>query len=161
MATGRLQEDRLSTTFRIWETHPASEHLFLIWLSPEAFERRAAYSNHLHPYLFVMYAGTKLVQLATGLPFPAGRNLMLLAWPLLGALVLAVWLLRSGISPRGQATRFYATVFVMIGFLVTEGHYWQYVYVANQDTIFPLLAYLTALVGAAALARPLRGSGTS
>lgn len=152
-ALSQLKEDRLSTTFKTWETHQASEHLFLVWLSPEAFARREAYSNHVHPYLFLMYGGAKFVQLATGLPLTVGRNLMLFVWPLLGAGVFSVWLLRSGRSSRIAPLKLYATSFVMVGFLMTEGHYWRYVYVTNQDTVFPLLVYLAALVWAVTLPR--------
>ncbi len=158
-ATARVQEDRLTTTFRIWETRRASEHLFLIWLTPEAFARGEAYSNHLHPYLFTMYLGVKLVQLVTGLPSTVGRNLMLFFWPLLGAGVFSVYLLRSGHSSRVAPLRLYATLFVMVGFLMTEGHYWRYVYLTNQDTVYPLLVYLAALVWATALPRPSGRSG--
>lgn len=160
LATGQLQADRLSDTFRIWETRPASEHLFLIWLSPDAFARGEAYSNHLHPYLFLVYASVKLAQRFTGLPMAAGVNLTLFVWPVVGAAVLSTWLLRCGGLARSAPLKFYLTSFAMVGLLVTEGHYWKDVYLTNRDTIFPLLACLTALVWAAALPRVSKRSAS-
>jgi hypothetical protein len=50
-------------------------------------------------------------------------------------------------------------LFVMIGFLLTEGHYWRYVYETNLDTVFPLLSYLVAFVWAVTLPRVPGRSG--
>src|SRR4051812_27540521 len=48
------RDDRVLLTFRYWAERPASEHLFLAWLSREHIEHHVAYTNHTHPYLFLL-----------------------------------------------------------------------------------------------------------
>ena len=47
-------------------------------------------------------------------------------------------------------------MFLTTGLLVTECHYWRNVSLANQDTVFPLIAYLVAFVWVATLPRVSR-----
>lgn len=153
------RDDRLTISFRIWETQPAREHLFLIWLSDQAFASREAYTNHLHPAAFLFYACSKGVQLVTGLPPYVGRNL----WPFLVALVgvVAFAALLPG-RPRDarDSLKFHALLFLALGFVLSEWHFWVYPLTYNFDTIFPLIAYLTVIVWACGRPRVSRRNST-
>ena len=52
------QSDPIAIVFTIWETYPRSEHLFLVWRTYEDLADHHPYANHVHPYLFAMYAWT-------------------------------------------------------------------------------------------------------
>jgi len=146
------REDRLTTSFALWESRPASEHLFLVWLTRESFEQGVAYTNHPHPILFFFYGCSKLVQLATGLPLYVGRNLTPFAMAGLGALAFAALVPRpSARAPQGA--KFHATLFLALGFLLSQWHFWVYPFASNFDTVFPVIAYLMAVVWASAYPR--------
>lgn len=147
------REDRLLTSFELWETRPLREHLFLVWLNRESFEKGIAYTNHLHPALFFFYGCSKLVQLATGLPPYIGRNLTPFAMAALGVLAFATLVARLAAASAAHRARFHATTFFALGFLLTEWHFWVYPFRWNFDTIFPIIAYLWALAWASAYPR--------
>jgi hypothetical protein len=145
------REERLLTSFGLWETRPASEHLFLVWLDRQSFEKHVAYTNHLHPILFFLYGCSKLAQLLTGLPPYVGRNVTPFA--MAGFAVAAF----TALVPRPlpavhQGMTFHATLFVALGFVLSEWHFWYYPF-WNFDTVFPVIASLTALVWASASPR--------
>jgi len=145
------REERLLTSFELWETRPASEHLFLVWLDRQSFEKHVAYTNHLHPILFFLYGCSKLAQLLTGLPPYVGRNVTPFA--MAGFAVAAFTALVPRPSPRlRQGMTFHATLFVALGFVLSEWHFWYYPF-WNFDTVFPVIASLTALVWASASPR--------
>jgi len=146
---GNLREDRLLLTFRLWETQPASEHLFLAWLTRDDFGRHAVYTNHLHPYLFFMYGVSKAVQMITGWPLSVGKNATPFVVSAVGVAAFAA--LAHRIARRSDRHwTFYATMFVALGFFVTEAHYWTYIYTTNIDSVFPLWIYCAAILWAAA-----------
>jgi hypothetical protein len=147
MAVNR--EDRLTASFALWERQPATEHLFLVWLTPESFEHRVAYTNHLHPVLFFWYGCSKFVQLATGLPMYVGRNLTPFAVALVGVLAFAALIPRRSSSSE-YTVKFHATLFLAVGFFLSEWHFWVYPYVSNFDSVFPLISLLAAFVWASA-----------
>jgi hypothetical protein len=147
------REDRLLTSFELWETRPLSQHLFLVWLNRESFEKGIAYTNHLHPALFFFYGCSKLVQLATGLPPYVGRNLTPFAMAAVGVLAFAALMPRLAAASTRYRARFHATIFFTLGFFLTEWHFWVYPFKWNFDTIFPLIAYLWTLAWASAYPR--------
>lgn len=145
------REERLLTSFELWETRPASEHLFLAWLDRQSFEKHVAYTNHLHPILFFLYGCSKLAQLLTGLPPYVGRNVTPFA--MTGFAVAAFTALVPRPSPGlRQGTKFHATLFVALGFVLSEWHFWYYPF-WNFDTVFPVIASLPVLVWASAFPR--------
>jgi hypothetical protein len=155
---GVTREDRLTTSFALWESRPASEHLFLIWLNGESFEKGVAYTNHLHPISFFFYGCAKLVQLASGLPFYVGRNISPFAMAGLGVLAFGALVPRpSATAPQGAT--FHATLFLALGFLLSEWHFWVHPFTSNFDTVFPVIAFLTAIVWASAHPRVSRRRG--
>ena len=139
------RDDRLTTSFALWENRPASDHLFLVWLTRESFEQGFAYTNHLHPVAFAFYGWSKLVQLATGLPLYVGRNLTPFAMAALGVFTLGALVPRP-LATSPQGVKFHATLFLALGFLLTEWHFWIYPFATNFDTVFPVIAFLTAIV---------------
>jgi hypothetical protein len=148
-----FHEDRLSLTFDLWRTEPASDHLFLMWGNRAYFPNRVAYTSIQHPYLLSVYAFARLVRALTGLPLESGRNLTPFALAGLGAAVFGLMIARSSFLPKDVGARFYLTLFLGLGFLLSELHFWTYIYTQQLDNIFPIIAYLTALVWASAQPR--------
>ena len=149
VALSLAREDRLTLSFQLWETRPPSEHLFLVWLSRDHFLRHDAYTNHLHPYTLLFYGWTKTVQFATGQPPYVGRNLSPFAMAAVGILAFSMLLSRLRLSARPAGLKFHGTLFLGLGFLISEWHYWDYLYLINFDSLFPLIAYFTAILWAA------------
>jgi hypothetical protein len=145
-------EDWLTTAFGVWETRPARDHLFLMWQSREAFDQGVAYTNHLHPFTFALYAWTKLVQWGGGLPMVVGRNLTPFAMAGLGVVALVGLIPRWPGVARGGWT-FHATLFLALGFLLTQWYLWVYPFTWGFITVFPIIAFLTTLVWSSARPR--------
>jgi hypothetical protein len=142
----RCRTDPLSTMFRIWEQHPASEHLFLGWRPESSFAKREPYANHVHPYLLAMYAWVGVVRAVTGLPMPIASNttILLCLVAVLGgttALVARLGLLRRGHEPSGLIV-----LFLGYGFLITTWRFWIDLFQFQTDNPFPLVAGLYVLV---------------
>jgi hypothetical protein len=148
---GSRPSDRLTRNFEIWETKPVRDHLFLGWLDPQQFDERRAYTNHLHPYLFFMYASAKAVQLATGVPLRVGVN----ATPFI-LMAIGVWAFAFALTSwrtidvRGGPV-YHLTLALAVGLLVVEWHYWSYLYTTNLDSIFPLVVFFALFVWSAAM----------
>ncbi|MEO5898079.1 MAG: hypothetical protein ABIS06_20515 [Vicinamibacterales bacterium] len=149
---GVQHDDRLTSSFALWTVERARDHLFMVWLNREAFEAGVAYSNHLHPITFFFYGCSRLVQLATGMPLYVGRNLAPFVMAALGVIAFTMLLPRMARSPRGTAT-FHITLFLVLGYFLSEWHFWVFPYTWNFDTVFPIIVYLAALVWAAATPR--------
>jgi hypothetical protein len=143
-------------SFDIWETHAATEHLFLIWYNPEQFARHQVYTNHLHPYLFSLYGLTKLGQLVTGFPMYVGRNLTPFAIITLGLTAVVAVVGRAVTAPRTGTTRYHATLFLALGVFLTNWQYWVALYTINFDNVFPIIAFLAVIVWACAQPRVSR-----
>jgi hypothetical protein len=150
------REDRFTTSFAIWESQPAADHLFLIWMSRDAFEQGIAYTNHLHPFTLAVYAWTKLLQLSAGVPLHVGRNLTPFAMAALGLAAFVALIPRRTAAPRGLT--WHATLFLGLGVFLMQWYVWVYPYTWGFDTIFPIIAYLTALVWASARPRIAPGN---
>lgn len=148
------RDDRVIVTFNLWQTHPPSEHLFLMWLSPEDFASHRAYTNHLHPYLFSLYGAVRLVQAATGSPLYVARNVTPFAVAAIGVAAFTVLLLRSGWSSFEPGVKSYISLFLALGLFVTEWHFWISMYTTNFDDVFPVIAFLLAILAASAAPHP-------
>ena len=147
------RDDRVIFTFNLWQTHRPSEHLFLMWLSPEDFASHQAYTNHLHPYLFSLYGSIRLVQAATGVPMHVARNVTPFGVAALGVVTFAFLLLRSGWAAFEPTVKSYISLFLALGVFISEWHFWVSMYTTNFDDVFPVIAWLFALLAACA-ARP-------
>jgi hypothetical protein len=150
LVLGTAKDDRIIWTFQLWETRRPSEHLFLAWLTPDEFARGEAYTNHLHPYLFFLYGVMKLTQLVTGASMHVARNLTPFAIAAIGVAAFTALLSRSSSFPARPGLKFHVTLFLMLGFFISERHYWLAFYTANFDNVFPLVSYLTAILWASA-----------
>jgi hypothetical protein len=140
--------DRLTMSFELWQTRPPSEHLFLIWLTPDDFARHQVYPNHLHPYLLLIYGCTRLVQLVTGLPLWVGRNLTPFLIAAIGIISAALAVGRARVVSPENGPKFYVSLFLLLGLFISVWHYWTALYRVNFDNLFPLIAYLNAIVWA-------------
>jgi hypothetical protein len=143
--------DRLLASFELWETEPAGSHLFLIWLSDEDFQMGTAYTNHLHPFGLAMYGLTRLVQAAGDVPAHAGRNVTPFAMAALGAVALAAMMPRP--APGTGGARYHAALFLALGFVLTQWSLWVYPFRWGFDTVFPVIAFLAAILWASARPR--------
>jgi hypothetical protein len=147
-------DDRITLSFRLWQTHPPSEHLFLMWLKPEDFANHVAYTNHLHPYLFWLYGTVRLIQITTASPIYVARNLTPFAVAAVGVAALTIVLLRSRWFVAPQGVKAYASLFLALGVFLTEWHFWVSMYTTNLDDVFPLIVFLLAVLAACAAPRP-------
>jgi hypothetical protein len=146
-------DDRLTFSFDLWRKRPASEHLYLIWLGPNEFAQRVAYTNHLHPYAFALYLVTAVVQKVSGLPLYVGRNVIPFAVSVLGVIAYGVLLSRFVRLSRRRGPLFHVWLLLGVGLIVCERHFWEVFYRVNFDNIMPILADLTAIVWACAQPR--------
>jgi hypothetical protein len=135
-------------SFELWQTHPPSDHLFLIWLTRDDFARHQVYTNHLHPYLLLIYGCTWLVQVLSGLPLWVGRNMTPFLIAAVGVVSAAVVVSRARVVSTVYDLRFYASLFLLLGLFMSVWHYWMALYVVNFDNLFPLIAHLNAIVWA-------------
>jgi hypothetical protein len=149
-------DDRVIFSFRLWQTHPPSEHLFLMWLTPEDFAVHRAYTNHLHPYLFSLYGVVRLAQLATGCSPYVARNLTPFAVAAVGVVAFVFVLLRSGWASTPPSAKSYSSLFLALGLFVSEWHFWISMYTTNFDDVFPLIVFLLAVLAACTAPRPAR-----
>ena len=149
------RSDVLTTAFAIWESNPAREHLFLGWRSQESFRARAPYANHVHPYLFTMYAWVSGVRGVTGVPTYAATNTI----PILYMAVLlggfTTLLSRAGVLRPPQTPIRLATLMVAYGLIVTTSRFWNDLYRFGSDNPYPLLMGVLLFVYAF-LREPLR-----
>ena len=150
LALGLSSPDRLLMSFGIWETAPASEHLYLVWLTREDFANHQVYTNHLHPYLFAIYGWTKLVQLLSGAPMYVGRNLTPFGIALAGLVTFVTLMVRANHLPERRGALFHGTLFLTLGVFITNASFWVGFYTVNFDDVFPLIAYAVALLWACA-----------
>jgi hypothetical protein len=138
--------DPLSTMFKTWEKHPASEHLFLGWRPESSFEKKEPYANHVHPFLLSMYAWIVAVRAATGLPMPIASNTTILLQMLVVLVGTSALLARLGLLRRGHEPGGLIVLFLGYGFLITTWRFWIDLFQFQSDTPFPLAAGLYALV---------------
>lgn len=140
------RSDPLTTIFRTWEAHPASEHLFLGWRNPGAFENRQPYMNHVHPYLLAMYAWAGVVRAGAGVPMPIASNTTTLLYMLVVLAGTTALLARLGLLRRGHEPGGLIILFLGYGFLITTWRFWGDLFRFNSDNPFPLVAGLYVLV---------------
>lgn len=149
------QIDPLAIAFNIWETHPPSEHLFLGWRTYESLQEHRPYANHVHPYLFAMYAWTRLIRAAAHVPLFVATNTVPVFY--LVVLVAAVFTLlyRSGLLREALTPMRLAALFMGCGFLVTSSRFWNDMFRYSSDNPYPLLAGVLIFL-AAGLVEPRR-----
>lgn len=143
---GPCRGDPLTVMFRVWDTRPVADHLFLGWRTPDDFAARTVYTNHVHPYLLLMYGFVKLVQTLAGSTLQVATNVTPFLYILASVLAFAVLVGRSGVvasleRPVGQLALFFG-----LGFLLTQWRFWTDLYRYNFDTPFHLLAALLVVV---------------
>jgi len=149
------QSDPLSAIFRIWETQPARDHLFLGWRTLESFQQGQPYANHVHPYLFTMYAWTRLVRAATGAALYVADNSTPFFYMFVLIAAVTALLARLGLLRQRSTAVSLLTLFIGYGFVVTGWRFWNDLYRFNTDNPFPLLAGVFILVYAF-LIEPIR-----
>ncbi len=149
------QYDPLATTFTTWETHPASEHLFVAWRLPQSFAARQPYAHHVHPYLFAMYGWTAAIRFIAHVPLYVAIN----TTPFLSMFVLlaacTTLLARRRLLHERLGAVALATLVWGYGFLVTTWRFWDDSYRYTTDNPYPLLAGVLVFVFAGLLA-PMR-----
>lgn len=148
------QSDPLTTMISIWESAPASAHLFLGWRSRDSFNAGLPYANHAHPYLLTMYGWIAAVRMATGVPLFVATNSTPFFYMLvlLGAVTLL--LARIGILGRARGPLGFLLLFLAIGTIVTAWRFWGDLYRYNNDNPYPLLSALLVATYASLFAEP-------
>jgi hypothetical protein len=152
MITAALKQDRndrFTQFFGVWTRTPASRHWFLAFFNQAYLDGRSVYTNHLPPYLFSTYAAARALSVIEGVPLWGGVQLLPVVKMLVGiagfAALTACW--------RGRVERvlpFYASLFVGVGLVVSEPHYWTSLSLYNVDNVFPLVVFLSLPVFATA-----------
>jgi hypothetical protein len=148
------QSDPLTDTFEIWRAQPASEHLFLGWRTAEAFETRNAYANHVHPYLFAMYAWSTSIEWLTGLPLYVATNTTPLFYAAVLVCAFILLISRMGLLSGRQGPTKLLALFLATGFLMTTWRFWNDLYRYNSDNPYPFLAGGFIIVYSLLLAPP-------
>jgi hypothetical protein len=138
--------DRLTMFFRTWESHPASQHLFLAWRNPANFADKIAYSNHGHPYLFVMYGLVKVFQAAGGVELYVASNLTPFVYMSVLVAALGVLLTRDGMIADIRDVKRLVALFLAVGLVVTQWRFWADLYRFNSDDVFPVVAGLLMML---------------
>jgi hypothetical protein len=160
-ATGPCRVDWLSTMVSIWESNPASQHLFLAWRGVSAFADRIVYENHVHPYLLAMYGWIAAMRTFAGVPtYVASNSIAILITAFVtGALV--VLLAQTGLVGRSRGATGCLALFVAIGFVMTTWRLWDDFYRFNTDNPYPLIAALFVVVYAFLLTPAMRGASVA
>lgn len=149
---GGCQSDPLADTFAIWESTPASTHLFIGWRTRDRFDERKAYGNHVHPYLIAMYGWVAAMRWAAGVDLYTASNTTVLLYQctLIAAfitLLARLGFLRQRAGPVRLLLLFFAT-----GSLVTMWRFWHDLFAFTSDNPYPLLAAVLIFVYAFLLA---------
>jgi hypothetical protein len=146
--TGRraCSDDPMTSTIQIWESTPASEHLYLAWRQPKAFAEKAPYDNHVHPFLLSTYAWIAAVRAAARVPLYVATNTTAILFISIVVGVFAILLGRLGVLQRCHGGRALLVLFVAVGFLTTMWRFWNDQFQFTTDNAYPLVAALLALV---------------
>jgi hypothetical protein len=149
------RSDVLTTAFSIWEANPAREHLFLGWRSEESFRARSPYANHVHPYLFSMYAWVTAIRMLGGVPTYVATNTIPFFYMLVLLAGFTTLLARTGLLRVRPSPIRLVTVFVAYGLIVTSWRFWNDLYRLGSDNPYPLLTGVLVFVYAF-LREPMR-----
>ena len=145
------QADPFAEMASVWESHPASAHLFLAWRSEDSFNRHIVYANHVHPYLLTMYGWIRAARRIGGLTLWQGSNTSLLLPVLVLIGAFATLLARSGLLWHRASLRDLVALFLTVAILVTTWRLWFDLGPFNSDNPYPLLAGILILVYACLL----------
>lgn len=140
------RSDALTVIFRTWESHPASQHLFLAWRGPSDFTTKTVYANFGHPYLFLMYGLVKVFQAVGGVGLPVASNLTPFAYMCVLVAALYALLARDGMIAEIRDLKRLLFLFLAIGLVVTQWRFWADLYRFNSDSPYPLLAGVLMLL---------------
>src|SRR6476646_6057511 len=136
---GNCQSDPLAAAFTIWESHPASEHLFLGWRTMESFEKREPYANHVHSYLFAMYAIVRVVRFAAGVQTYVATNSIPFVYMFVLLAGVTTLLARGGLLSDRNTPQKLLLLFLAYGMIVTTWRFWNDQYRFSSDSVYPLL----------------------
>jgi len=134
------QSDPFTTMITVWETNPASEHLFLSWQGQESFDRRVAYANHVYPYLFTMYGWIAAARRLGGLTLYAATNSSIFLPIVVLVAAFGTLLARSGFLRDRTHLFGLLTLFLALGVMLTTWRLWIDLVRFNSDNPHPLLA---------------------
>ena len=133
------QSDPLSIAFSIWESHPASEHLFLGWRTLESFELREPYANHVHPYMMAMYGLVWGVRSLGEVPLYVASNTTPFFYMLVLLAGVTTLLARAGILRARNSPVRLLLLFMSYGLIITGWRFWNDLYRFSSDNPYPLL----------------------
>ena len=144
--TRSCQMDLFTTMATVWQTNPASEHLFLSWRSQDDFQHRLVYSNHVHPFLLSMYGWVRAAQRLGHLRLWQASNTTILL-PIFVLIAGFVTLLaRNGsLAHRSRASHL-LPLFMAMGMLLTTWRLWIDLIRFDSDNPYPLLAAVLVLL---------------
>ena len=140
------QSDPLQTIFTVWGQAPASEHLYLGWRTFEDFQIHRAYANHVHPYLFGMYAWVRGVSGLTGAAPYVATNTVPFFYMFVLLACVTVLLARGGLLREAPRAVDLIVLFGAYGLVVTGWRWWNDLYRFSSDNPYPLLAGVLVLV---------------
>jgi hypothetical protein len=135
------QPERLrDITFKIWESYPAHQHGYLVFLSLDDFNNKVAYSNHSTVYLAYMYVLYKVEQIFPALQMRImGAFLNMLS---LGGVVL--FMITQLVHQRICFAKSFL-ILLSTAFMVTMPDFWISAARSNVDNTFPLIFTFNAL----------------
>ncbi len=136
---GICHSDPLAAAFTVWESHPASEHLFLGWRTLESFDQREPYANHVHSYLFAMYAIVRVVRFAAGVQTYVATNSIPFVYMFVLLAGVTTLLARGGLLRDRNSPQKLLLLFLAYGMIVTTWRFWNDQYRFSSDSVYPLL----------------------
>ncbi len=140
------QMDLFTTFATVWQTNPASEHLFLAWRSQDDFQHQRVYANHGHPFLLSMYGWVRVAQRLGHLRLWQASNttILLPIFVLIAAFITLV--ARSGSLRHRTRLGHLLPVFLATGILLTTWRLWIDLIRFDSDNPYPLLAGILVLL---------------
>ncbi|WP_157123283.1 hypothetical protein [Pandoraea vervacti] len=149
--TAGFPERLRDITFPIWDSHPLSQHGFLVFYSMEDFAKKVAYSNHSTAYLLYMYVLYKVEMHVHLLPMRvtgAIANIVSLAG-------VTFFFLSQLIKTRlsfGKGL----LVLLSVAFMLSMPGFWISSARFNVDNTFPLVFAFQALIAFCVWKHPAR-----
>jgi hypothetical protein len=140
------QIDPLTIAATVWESNPASEHLFLGWRSQADFQQRNIYANHVHPFLLSMYGWMRAAQKFGHLTLWQASNTTILFPVLVLIGAFATLLGRSGSLWYRRRVGHLFQLFLAMGILLTTWRLWADLVRFNTDNTYPLVGGVLILL---------------
>lgn len=140
------QMDLFTTFATVWQTNPASDHLFLAWRSQDDFQHQRVYANHGHPFLLSMYAWVRVAQELGHLRLWQASNTTILLPIIVLILAFITLLTRSDRLEHRSHPVHLLSLFLAMGILLTTWRLWIDLIRFDSDNLYPLLAALLVLI---------------